>query len=100
MSWLFELHRTQPVAHAIGVQSLICVLGMGLGSFKFRGIGLGTAGVLLAGLALGRFGEPVDHDTLGLRQRVRAHPLCLHHRSATWARLLCRVPASGCKIQI
>src|SRR5512138_1681714 len=64
MSWLFELHRTQPVAHAIGVLALVCVAGMALGSLKFRGIGLGTAGVLFAGIALARFGEPVEHDTL------------------------------------
>lgn len=64
MSWLFELHHTQPIAHAIGALSVVCVLGMALGSLKFRGIGLGTAGVLFAGLALGHFGQPVDHDTL------------------------------------
>src|SRR5512132_1448728 len=64
MSWLFELHRTQPVAHAIGVISFVCVVGMALGSLKFRGIGLGTAGVLFAGIGLAQFGEPVDHDTL------------------------------------
>jgi putative transport protein len=64
MSWLFELHRTQPVAHALGVLSFVCVVGMALGSLKFHGIGLGTAGVLFAGIGLGHFGEPVDHHTL------------------------------------
>jgi len=64
MSWLFELPRTQPIAHAIGALSVVCVLGMALGSLKLRGIGLGTAGVLFAGLALGHFGQPVDHHTL------------------------------------
>src|ERR1700761_438603 len=64
MSWLFELHKTQPIAHAIGALSFVCVLGMALGSLKFRGIGLGTAGVLFAGIVLGHFGEPVDHPTL------------------------------------
>ena len=64
MNWLFELHKTQPVAHAIGVLSFVCVLGMALGSLKIRGIGLGTAGVLFAGIIVGHFGEAVDHQTL------------------------------------
>ena len=64
MGWLFELHRTQPIAHAIGALAFVCVLGMALGSLKFRGIGLGTAGVLFAGIIVGHFGNPVDHHTL------------------------------------
>src|SRR6187455_3370164 len=64
MNWLLELHKTQPVAHAIGALAFVCVLGMALGSLKFRGIGLGTAGVLFAGILVGHFGEPVDEHTL------------------------------------
>src|ERR1700758_4301409 len=64
MGWLFDLHTTQPIAHAIGVLTFVCVLGMALGSVKFRGIGLGTAGVLFAGIIVGHFGQPVDHHTL------------------------------------
>jgi putative transport protein len=64
MTWLFELHRTQPVAHAIGALAFVCVFGMALGSLKFRGVGLGTAGVLFAGIIVGHFGQPVDHHTL------------------------------------
>src|SRR4029450_4395279 len=64
MSWLFELHRIQPIAHAIGALAFVCVLGMALGSLKVRGIGLGTAGVLFAGIIVGHFGNPVDHQTL------------------------------------
>src|SRR4029077_13840060 len=64
MGWLFELHKTQPIAHAVGVLTFVCVLGMALGSVKFRGIGLGTSGVLFAGLLVGHFGEAVDHHTL------------------------------------
>src|SRR3954467_2469381 len=64
MGWLFELHRTQPIAHAIGALCFVCVIGMALGSFKFRGIGLGTAGVLFAGVIVGHFGNPVDQRTL------------------------------------
>src|SRR5437762_1894783 len=41
MSWLSDLHETQPIAHAVGILALVCVLGMALGSLKFRGIGLG-----------------------------------------------------------
>src|SRR5215470_4091142 len=37
---------------------------MALGSLKVRGIGLGTAGVLFAGIIVGHFGNPVDHQTL------------------------------------
>src|SRR5580765_2825586 len=64
MGWLFELHKTQPIAHAVGELAFVCVLGMALGSLKFRGIGLGTAGVLFAGILIGHFGEPVDRRTL------------------------------------
>jgi putative transport protein len=64
MSWLFTLHATQPIAHAIGALAFVCVLGMALGSVRFRGIGLGTAGVLFAGIIVGHFGNPIDHQTL------------------------------------
>jgi putative transport protein len=64
MNWLEQLHETQPVAHAVGTLALVCVLGMTLGSLKLRGIGLGTAGVLFAGILVGHFGHSVDHHTL------------------------------------
>ncbi|QIF02327.1 putative transporter [Roseimicrobium sp. ORNL1] len=64
MTWLTELHETQGVAHSIGVLALVCVLGMAFGSVKFRGIKLGTAGVLFAGILVGHFGKEVDHHTL------------------------------------
>jgi putative transport protein len=64
MSWLFDLHKMQPIAHAIGLLAFVCVVGMALGSLKFRGIGLGTAGVLFAGILVGHFGEKIDHRTL------------------------------------
>src|ERR1700741_5629850 len=64
MSWLFDLYKTQPVAHAIFVLAFVCLAGMAFGSLKFRGIGLGTEGVLFAGILAGHFGEAVDHATL------------------------------------
>ena len=64
MNWLFELHQAQPIAHAIGVLAFVCVAGMALGSVKVKGVGLGTAGVLFAGIIVGHFGKAVDHHTL------------------------------------
>ena len=64
MSWIFDVHGTNPVAHAIGVLALVCVAGLALGSVKIRGIGLGTAGVLFAGIFVGHLGKPIDHATL------------------------------------
>ena len=64
MNWLFHLNSTQPVAHAIGILALVCMAGMALGSVKVRGVGLGTAGVLFAGILTGHFGKPVDKATL------------------------------------
>src|SRR5215470_3701977 len=64
MSWLFELYKTQPIAHAIGLLSVVCLAGMALGSVKFRGIGLGTVGVLFAGILAGQLGEEIDRQTL------------------------------------
>jgi putative transport protein len=64
MSGLIQLHDAHSAAHAIGVLALVCSAGMALGSIEIRGIRLGTAGVLFAGIVAGRVGEPVDHATL------------------------------------
>jgi putative transport protein len=64
MNWLLEMHATQAVAHAIGILALVCMAGMVLGSLKVGGIGLGTAGVLFAGILTGSFAQPIDHATL------------------------------------
>jgi putative transport protein len=64
MHSLLELNTGQPVADAIGVIVLVCMAGMALGSVKVRGAGLGSAGVLFAGIVTGHFGKPVDAGTL------------------------------------
>lgn len=64
MNWLLHLHDTSPVAHAIWILSLVCVVGMAFGSVQVRGIRLGTAGVLFAGILAGAVGNPIDHATL------------------------------------
>ena len=42
----------------------VAVAGLILGSIKYRGIKLGTAGIIFAGIVIGHFGERVDHATL------------------------------------
>lgn len=64
MSWLSELHRTNPAAQAIALIALVSMVGMVLGGIKVRGIGLGNAAVLFAGIAVGAITNPVDHGTL------------------------------------
>jgi putative transport protein len=64
LDWLFELSRTSPVAHAVGLITLVCAAGMALGSIKFKGIGLGGAGVLFMGILAAQFSEPVEPHTL------------------------------------
>lgn len=64
MDWLLNLEQTNPTAHAIAILSLVCVVGMSLGSIQVRGIKLGTAGVLFAAIVAGHFGEAVDHHIL------------------------------------
>src|ERR1700748_3891329 len=64
MNWLFEIYKTHSVAHAICILALVCLAGIALGSLKVRGVGLGTAGVLFAGILTGAFSKPVDHSTL------------------------------------
>jgi putative transport protein len=56
--------QTHPVAYAIFVLATVCVAGLALGSLKYRGIALGTAGVVFAGIIIGHFGARVDHATL------------------------------------
>jgi putative transport protein len=64
MRWIFQLHATNPTAQAIAILAFVCVVGMGFGAITFRGIKLGTSGVLFAGILVGHFSKPIDHHTL------------------------------------
>jgi putative transport protein len=64
MLGLVPINQSQPVAHAIFLLAAVCVAGLALGSLKYRGIALGTAGVVFAGILIGHFGERIDHATL------------------------------------
>lgn len=52
------------VAHAVLAFSIVVALGLALGSVGFRGVRLGTAGVLFAGLFLGQAGLHIDQSIL------------------------------------
>jgi len=64
LDWIFEIARTSPVAHALGLLALVCAVGMALGSLKFKGIGLGSSGVLFMGILAAQFSEPLDARVL------------------------------------
>lgn len=64
MNWVFQLYQTNPTAQAIAILAFVCVAGMSLGGIGFRGIRLGTSGVLFAALFVGHFSKPIDHKTL------------------------------------
>src|ERR1700751_2620812 len=52
------------VAHAVLAFSLVIASGLALGSLGIRGVRLGTAGVLFAGLFLGQAGLHIDQSIL------------------------------------
>ncbi|MCC6234119.1 MAG: putative transporter [Verrucomicrobiales bacterium] len=65
MNWLTQLQSTQPVASAVLTLSLVAIAGLALGNAKIRGIGLGAAGVLFAGILFGHLGFEIERGTLG-----------------------------------
>ncbi|MHC1764525.1 MAG: hypothetical protein AB9869_09485 [Verrucomicrobiia bacterium] len=74
MNWLFQLHSSQPIAHALRVLATVAVVGLALGGLKYRGIGPGTAGVLFAGILFGHFGQRIDHVVLDFIKEFRTDP--------------------------
>lgn len=64
MDWFIQLFTTESVARTVILLGLASAAGTALGKIRVRGIGLGVAGVLFAGLALGHFGFGVEHHVL------------------------------------
>ena len=64
MSWLEALEKTNAIAHAILVLCVVSISGFAIATIKIRGIGLGSAGVLFAGLLFGHFGWKIEHSVL------------------------------------
>lgn len=52
------------IAQAVMIISLVAMAGLALGAIKFRGLGLGIAGVLFAGLAFGHFNLHINEHIL------------------------------------
>jgi putative transport protein len=64
----------QPVAWAVLVLSVVGATGLALANLKVRGVGLGIAGVLFAGIVIGHFGIHIEH---GILEFVREFGLIL-----------------------
>ena len=64
MNWLDALEKTNVVAHAVLVLCVVSIVGFAIAAIKIRGIGLGSAGVLFAGLLFGHFGWHIQHEVL------------------------------------
>ena len=62
--WLGELHSIQPIAYAVLLLASVAGLGLTLGKFKIRGIGLGVAGVLFVGLLFGHLQSGIERSVL------------------------------------
>src|SRR5262245_53644334 len=62
--WLFDLPKTSPIAHSLGLVSLVCAAGMAIGSIKYKKVGLGGAGVLFMGILVAQFTEPIEPHIL------------------------------------
>jgi len=60
MTWLHQLLTVETVAQSVLVIAAVAVLGLAFGSLKFKGIGLGVAGVLFSGLAVGHLGITIS----------------------------------------
>lgn len=65
MSGIPGLAATQPVAYAVLILAGVAVLGLAVGQVKIRGIRLGVAGVLFAGILFGHLGLTISLETLG-----------------------------------
>ena len=64
MDWLSNLFLNESVARTVILLAIAGAAGSALGKIQVRGVGLGVAGVLFVGLALGHFKLAPDHQVL------------------------------------
>jgi len=60
MNAFHALLQQQPVAHAMLVLAIVAVVGLLIGSIRWRSLSLGSAGVLFAGIAAGHLGVHIQ----------------------------------------
>jgi putative transport protein len=65
LDFFYHLSSHHAVAYTILMLSVVIAGGLILGGLKVRGVGLGSAGVLFAGLFAGQFGQHLDAGVLG-----------------------------------
>jgi len=65
MKGLIDLSHAQPVAYAVLMLAGVAVIGLAIGRVSIRGIRLGVAGVLFAGIVFGHFHLTIPLETLG-----------------------------------
>ena len=53
MKWLTDFAASQPVAYAVLILAGVAISGLAIGQIRVRGIRLGVAGVLFAGIFSG-----------------------------------------------
>ncbi len=68
MNFLVPISETHPIAWAVVVLSTVAVCGLAIATWKVRGVGLGSAGVLFAGLVASHFGVQIDRGILDFVQ--------------------------------
>ena len=64
MKWFIDLSIAQPVAYAVLILACVAVLGLAVGHVKIRGVRLGVAGVLFAGILFGHLRLTIPLETL------------------------------------
>ena len=62
--WLFDLFTKSSVGQQVLVIAITAALGLMVGKIKIKGIGLGSAGALFVGIALGHLGLRVEPNVL------------------------------------
>lgn len=64
MDWIIQLFTQHSVAQAVLVYSLTIIIGVLIGQIQIKGVSIGIAGVLFAGIFFSHFGLRIDEHLL------------------------------------